>query len=561
MRMMVRRQLPLGLRLPLALLLVVAHLAVFTAPPAALAAPEPARPMLAFYYAWYDMNTWSSGRVADQPTVRYNSYERGTIERHVGLARQAGLDGLIVAWLGPNNPTDANLGTLLSVAQGSDFLVSMYFETTSPFLQSRADVANALRRAISLTSHPNWLRHGGKPVIFFWRPSAVKVGPGESPLDAWLNLRQEVDPGHSTIWIGEGDDFSYLAAFDGIHPYSIAWSGDPAGTLATYGQRTHDKAAQLGAPKLWVPVIMPGYDDRNTGRGDAYVRDREDGRYYERTFAAALASQPDWAIIVNSFNEWAEGSMIEPSVTYGDKYINLTRGFADRYHAYSPAPPVPAPVVNPAPGAQDFAIPGGHFFRQTGPGDGRGYAVTNADGVPFWSEFNRLGGVRVVGYPMSQRFTWNGFVTQVMQKAVFQWRPDAGQVYFVNVFDQMSVAGKDDWLLNARSTPKPLDAGTFDAGKSWDQVVAGRLALLDANPAIRAVYYSVPDPITQFGLPTSPVVDNGNHYAIRLQRAVIQQWKTEVPWAHAGQATIANGGDVAVQAGMFDASVVAPANP
>ena len=547
-------------RVALAMVLVVACLATVVIPSSAGAAPEPDRPMFAFYYAWYDNNTWGSGRTADTPTVPYQSYERSTIERHVGLARQAGLDGFIQAWLGPDNPTDTNLGTLLSVAQGSDFLVSMYFETTSPFFHSRADVANALRKAISYTSHPNWVRRGGKPVIFFWRPSAVPRAAGESAVATWQSLREEVDPNHSTIWIGEGDDFSYLAAFDGIHPYSIAWSGDPAGTLATYGQRTRDKAAQLGAAKIWIPVIMPGYDDRSTGRADAFVRDREDGAYYQRTFDAALGSQPDWAIIVNSFNEWAEGSTIEPSVTYGDKYISLTRSFSDRYKSYSPVA-VPVPVSNPAPTGNDFDIAGGHFFRQTGPGDGRGYSVTNADGVRFWDEFRRLGGVNVVGYPMSRRFQWDGFVTQVFQKAVFQWRPQEGKVYFVNVFDKLHDMGRDDWLAAEKATPRPLDGASFDAGKSWPQVVAGRQALLDANPAIRSVYYSVPDPVMLFGLPTSEVVDNGNHYSIRLQRAVIQQWKVDVPWAKAGQATIANGGDVAVQAGIFGGDILAPETP
>lgn len=545
------------------LLALVVSLATFgaSAPPAA-AAPEPARPMLAFYYSWWDMNTWGSGMVADQPVQRYNSYERGTIERHVAQGKQAGLDGFILAWLGPGNPTDANLNTLLSVVQGSDFLVSMYFETNSPFLTSRDAVATALRQAMNFASRPNWVRHGGKPVIFFWRPSAVARGAGQSAIDTWRALRQEVDPNHSTVWIGEGDDFSYLSVFDGIHPFSIAWSGDPAGTLSVYGQRTRDMAAQLGQPKLWIPVIMPGYDDQRTGRGDAFARSREDGAYYGRTFEAALESRPDWAIIVNSFNEWCEGSMIEPSVSYGNKYLDLTRGFSARYKSYSgpTPPPTPAPPP-PASSAVEFAIPGGRFFRQTGPGDGRGYSVTNAEGVPFWDEFQRLGGPQVVGYPLSRRFTWNGLVTQVFQKAVFQWKQVERRVDFVNVFDQLSAADKDEWLAMQKATPPPLDANSFDAGKDWAQVVADRQSLLAADPAIQRLYYSVAEPISLFGLPTSPVVDNGDHTAVRLQRAVIQQWKVDCPWARAGQATIANGGEVLLQAGMVPAEGLSPETP
>src|SRR3989304_2235245 len=45
----------------------------------------------------------------------------------------------------------------------------------------------------------------------------------------------------------------------------------------------------------------------------------------------------------------------------------------------------------------DYDIPNGHFFTQTNGGaaggDFTGYAVTNEDGVPFWNEWRRIGGV------------------------------------------------------------------------------------------------------------------------------------------------------------------------
>ena len=228
--------------------------------------------------------------------------------------------------------------------------------------------------------------------------------------------------------------------------------------------------------------------------------------------------------------------------------------------ALAPLVPQLAPS-RAAAAALDFDVAGGHFFTQTGGADGNlGYAVVDDEQARFWDEFQRLGGVQGVGYPLSHRFSWDGFVVQVMQKGVLQWRPEVGRAYFVNVFDQLSTAGKDDWLLSHRSTPKPLPA-SFDAGKSWDQVVASRQALLDANRAIKAKYLAVPDPLNLYGLPTSAVVDNGNHYVIRLQRAVIQQWKVAVPWAAAGQVTVANGGEVGMEAGLFPAAALKPAPP
>jgi hypothetical protein len=212
----------------------------------------------------------------------------------------------------------------------------------------------------------------------------------------------------------------------------------------------------------------------------------------------------------------------------------------------------------------DWPLADGRFFTQASGQPAAlppaGFSVRDDETAKMWTEFQRYGGVDGVGYPASRRFEWDGFTTQVMQKAVFQWRPERNGVAFVNVFDELSRMGLDDWLLKEKLTPRPLPP-SFDAGKSFAEAQAMRLALLDANPAIKARYYAVPDPILQYGLPTSRVEDMGSAYVIRLQRAVIQQWKSDQPWAKAGEVTVANGGDVAKEAGAFAPRVLEPETP
>lgn len=192
----------------------------------------------------------------------------------------------------------------------------------------------------------------------------------------------------------------------------------------------------------------------------------------------------------------------------------------------------------------DFDIPGGHFFKQATGGPDTGFAVVDDDHARFWTEFRRLGGVQAIGYPISQRFVWQGFICQGFQRVVFQWRPELGQVLFVNVFELLHDAGHDDYLLLVRQVPR--QAQFDEAGLSFEQIVARRLALLDENPAIQAKYFSVlGDPVQMNGLPTSPVTDMGNHFALRAQRVTFQQWKVDVPWAHAGEVTVTLGGDIA----------------
>jgi len=228
-----------------------------------------------------------------------------------------------------------------------------------------------------------------------------------------------------------------------------------------------------------------------------------------------------------------------------------------------PPPSAPAnkpPVPDKAP--LDWDIPNGHFFTQangfplgTSP---KGFAITDEAGVNFWSEFKRLGGPEGVGYPISNRLQLAGFTSQVMQKGIFQWRQDIRQAWFVNVFDLLHDTGKDSWLQSVRSVPAPLPPD-FDKDKKWDQVTKDRWAVLDSFPRLKERYWSIKDALNLYGLPTSKVQDMGNAQVVRLQRAVLQQWKVDVPWAKANDVTVANGGDVAKEAGILDSKVMRPA--
>jgi hypothetical protein len=213
--------------------------------------------------------------------------------------------------------------------------------------------------------------------------------------------------------------------------------------------------------------------------------------------------------------------------------------------------------TNPTRGL-DYDIPSGHFFTQA---NGRplglsatGFAVTDLGGVRFWSEFQRLGGVQALGYPATDRFVLDGFVTQAFQKAVLQWRPEVGRAYFLNSFDLMHDKGLDEWLQVYRQTPEPFDTSP-DTGLTWDQVAKRHLALLDQNGAIKERFLSNPAWLDHYGLPVS-YSDQGNSFVIRAQRATFQYWKEDVPWAKKGEVTVANGGDLAKEAGLWPVEAV-----
>jgi len=195
------------------------------------------------------------------------------------------------------------------------------------------------------------------------------------------------------------------------------------------------------------------------------------------------------------------------------------------------------------------------FFTETAGGQG-GYSVCDDAEANFRTPFEQWG-LQKVGYPISRRYVRDGFVTQAFQKAIMQWRPDGNYIALVNIFDDLHNDGFDETLLSTRQTPLQLPPG-WDGDISFGEVVTKRQALLDMRAALRSTYFASDDPLTFYGLPTSEVEDMGNHYAIRLQRAVLQEWKEEVPWASAGEVTIANGGDIAKELGGLPSEALLP---
>ena len=303
------------------------------------------RLVLAHYFAWYDDNGWDDCNISagDRPLEPYHSDDPAAIARHIELAMYTGLDGFTLHWFTPGDRTDRNFATLLVQSEGHNFsssvVFSRHFWPGSP-TASRQTIAEALRYILDqYSSHPNFLRWEDKPVIFFIDAYRAPAAAGETAQQFWAAIRNEVDPQRQSWWITEGLDASYLAVFDGLYVFKISHATSLHDYVKSprWGNQVRAWAERTGRPKLWLATISPGWDDLRAGcKPDVRVPNtlhrlgRANGAIYEATFQAALDSQPDW-LIVSSFNEWVEGSYIEPSVQYGDKYLHMTKELVARF--------------------------------------------------------------------------------------------------------------------------------------------------------------------------------------------------------------------------------------
>jgi hypothetical protein len=337
--------------------------------------PDASRPVVAFFYPWYAETAWTQPPMSDLPPDHYLSDDENVMRLQVLQAKLADINAFVSSWAGIGSDTDKNFARLLDRCPDG-FFACPYFETAL-IKGDRRDLTQELQQlSARYMSHPRFFRFQGRPVVFFWAPKAIGAPPGKTSVQAWRAVRAAVDPHGAQLWnVETKDPEPWFEVFDAFHLFSAAdWAAPTAADFepllradVIFRQRTDGYNRRHNTARLFTAGVRPGYDDvairaqqRRTDPTvpEGYVRPREDGAYYLMSGRAAAMSQPDMLSIV-SFNEWFEGSQIEPSVTYGARYLNLTNDIAAEYRAIQG----PLPALTFPPGVRYFPETG-HILQR-----------------------------------------------------------------------------------------------------------------------------------------------------------------------------------------------------
>lgn len=310
------------------IVMVVALIAVLGL---ALGQPAPAeaqseRQVWAFYMGFWagPMSwDWQNDVLTDRPLIgSYDSRDGGAVATQIDQAKSAGIDAFIVSWFGLEDQatTTPALNNMLDRAAERGFSAAAAVDVfNANFNRNRDQLVNSLSWLVNdRANHPGYLRYNGKPVIFF-------VFQNESGFSAadWLAIRNTVDPNHNTIWIAEGiaGCCIYGGAMDGMYAFNLAWAN---GSAARY---TYERNAMRNAGgTMYVPTIHPGWNEdliaaRDGRPNPTTPRDRAGGQFLATSFNGAVASGAD-VILVGTWNEFMEGSHIEPSQQYGTQSLD-----------------------------------------------------------------------------------------------------------------------------------------------------------------------------------------------------------------------------------------------
>lgn len=299
-----------------------------------------------YYFYWYDVgsnahiiNHDGTDALQDHPaTMEGFSYKNVEWHKQEILDMlDAGIDIMLPVYWGDTGCMNWSVPGLERLVEACESLedegitppkIGMFYDTSSLWIENKLPKG---------TEYPDLTKTVGKEYFYklirdFYSliPPRFRARIDEKPI-VWL---------YSSGFTSKHDqstfdyvDNKFQEDFGGKDPYIVrerSWGSADSENIYAWG-------AALGGPSfLGVIALGPGYDDRAVPGRTTPVRDREEGKFYEDSWLQALvrAYVHDMNIVViETWNEFHEGTDIANSREYGRQYIDMTRHFVERFKA------------------------------------------------------------------------------------------------------------------------------------------------------------------------------------------------------------------------------------
>ncbi len=243
----------------------------------------------------------------------YSSNDPEVITLHMQQIREAGIGVLAFSWWGENSFTDKSVKKYLDIAHEHGLKLAFHIE---PIYKTPEEFTKHLRYITeNYATHPALYKLDGKPFYYLYNSYKLNYKMWQTILnpDSQGTIRNTpLDGIFISLWTLRLDgEFAAVSGFDGVYTY-YATDGFHFG--CTTGNWPKMSAYAQEHDLIFVPCVGPGYiDTRIRPWNEKNTRSRDNGQYYEKMFMNAVNVQPDY-IGITSFNEWHEGTQIEPAI-------------------------------------------------------------------------------------------------------------------------------------------------------------------------------------------------------------------------------------------------------
>ncbi len=297
---------------------------------------DPAGTVAVFYYAWYGTprldgawQHWNQraavppGKIASgwfPARGAYSSSDPVVVRSQMREIASAGIDTVIVSWWGPGSAEDARLALLRAAAREARLSVAIHVE---PYPG---------RSPQSLLPELERLAGHGSNDFYVYDSSA-------SPDADWAALNAALPHGLRLFANTGLPGKAKAGGFAGLYTYDVnLYDGSSFPRMCASARRLR---------LLCAPSVGPGYDARRA-TPDVRVQPRREGKRYDRMWRGAIRARAD-IVTITSYNEWHEGTQIEPArpgaagyASYDDawgargasaerSYLDRTTYWSDRY--------------------------------------------------------------------------------------------------------------------------------------------------------------------------------------------------------------------------------------
>lgn len=170
-----------------------------------------------------------------------------------------------------------------------------------------------IRDFFSMIPPQHWAMIDGKPIVLLYSAAFAK-NYDQSVID-YTKERFKKEFGGKEPWIAR--EISWKVKADN----TVAWGG------------------ALGLKNPGIASLGPGYDHSAVPGRQPLIVPRENGKFYEQNWMRFL-QRPSNFVMIETWNEFHEGTDVCESKEYGRQYINLTRKYVDMFkRGIRPAPP------------------------------------------------------------------------------------------------------------------------------------------------------------------------------------------------------------------------------
>lgn len=287
----------------------------------------------------------------------YSSRDPGIINEHMKQIKNAGIGVIVVSWVPPNFTDSPNtlLPTLFQAAASYNVKIALHVE---PYLgRNPINLLDHLRIFLKeYAAHPALFKvikpasQRKVPVVYIYDSYLI-------PAIAWKELLSNKGnfsirgTNLDAIFLGLLVDMQHRqhikkSQFDGFYTYFSTNSFTYGSTWKNWHSLSKfSKENDL----IFAPSVGPGYMDTQIRPWNLVnTRHRRHGQYYDVAWHSAISNNANF-VSITSFNEWHEGTQIEPAVpkirpgfSYLDYepegpyfYLNLTKWWIQQFNTKS----------------------------------------------------------------------------------------------------------------------------------------------------------------------------------------------------------------------------------